>query len=344
MCKVSVIMPVYNVQDFVGRAIACVLEQTFTDYELILVDDGSTDNSPWICEAIAAHDPRIRTIRQDNRVLAAARNTGIRSAIGDYIAFLDSDDLWAPDKLAQHVALLDSDDRIGVSYSASEFIDMSGRSTGLYQTPKCDDVSTADILLRNPIGNGSVAVIRREVFEQIRFVDETGRNAYFNPELRQSEDIECWVRIAATTDWQFKGISDALTLYRVNDNGLSANVEKQFFSWLQAIALMREYAPELIRQFGRQAKAYQYRYLARRAIFCRDRKTAVALFFKAILSSPKIAIVEPGRTLNTLSAALALICLPQVWWDGLYQRAVRWNARFNNHPIYQKGLPEPTPG
>jgi len=104
MPTVSVVMPIYNVERFVASSIESVLAQTFTDFELILVDDGSTDSSPDICRQY--RDPRIRIVSQANRGLPGARNTGIRNATGEFVAIIDSDDLWRPEKLARHVAHL----------------------------------------------------------------------------------------------------------------------------------------------------------------------------------------------------------------------------------------------
>ena len=315
--KVTVVMPVYNVQSFLSEAVDSVLQQTFTDFELIIVDDGSTDASYPICQILSMHDNRIIVLRQKNRGLAGARNTGILASEGRYIAFLDSDDVWHEDKLMQHVALLDENPKVGVSYCPSVFIDNDSQSIGLFQTPKLNNISAKDVLLRNPIGNGSVPVIRRETLEQVAFKDTNGRTNYFDESLRQSEDIECWVRIITTTSWQFKGISKALTYYRVNNSGLSANINQQFKSWLTAQEIMTAYAPKLIKQYGTLAKAYQFRYLARRAVRSRDTKGAVFMSIKSLWAEPSILIKEPERTLTTLGAAICLTVLPKFLYKKL---------------------------
>ena len=96
---VSVIMPVYNTASYLAEAVESVTNQSFSDWELILINDGSTDDSGTICESYAASDPRIHVIHQENRGLSAARNTGLRTASGEYIQFLDSDDWLFPDAL-----------------------------------------------------------------------------------------------------------------------------------------------------------------------------------------------------------------------------------------------------
>ncbi|MDX2098790.1 MAG: glycosyltransferase family 2 protein, partial [Leptolyngbyaceae cyanobacterium bins.59] len=115
MPKVSVVLPVYNVQSYIQQTVTSVLNQTYSDFELLIVDDGSTDRSIEFCRQCT--DPRLRILSQQNRGLAGARNTGIRHATGEYIALLDGDDLWHPEKLERHVQHLDRTPRVGISFS-----------------------------------------------------------------------------------------------------------------------------------------------------------------------------------------------------------------------------------
>jgi glycosyltransferase involved in cell wall biosynthesis len=108
--KVSVILPVYGVEKYIAEAVRSVLAQTFSDFELLIIDDGSPDRSVEICRQFT--DSRIRIIQQQNRGLSGARNTGIRYAKGEYLAFLDGDDLWAPEKLEKQVAHLDNSPKV----------------------------------------------------------------------------------------------------------------------------------------------------------------------------------------------------------------------------------------
>ena len=139
---VSVVMPVYNVEAYVAEAIDSVLAQTLPDFELIIVDDGGHDRSLEICRSY--HDARIRIVSQSNRGLAGARNTGIAAARASYVAFLDSDDRWLPEKLALHVIHLDNNPSDGVSFSPSRFIDCDGSPMRLKQTPKLQGIKPAD--------------------------------------------------------------------------------------------------------------------------------------------------------------------------------------------------------
>ena len=302
-------MPVYNVEQYVAEAIESVLGQTWESLELIIVNDCSPDNSLEVCKQFT--DPRIRIVQHvQNKGLAAARNTGIRHATGELVAFIDSDDLWRPEKLQRHVEHLQNNPRVGVSFSRSEFIHADGRNTGYHQMPKLVDITAHDILCRNPVGNGSAPVIRKRVLEDIGN-DQQGETHYFDEALRQSEDIECWIRIALSTGWKLEGIPQALTLYRFNEGGLSASLYKQYESWNRVIDKTRGYAPAFVAESGNRARAYQLRYLSRQAIRLRDGKTAIRFLHRALGTDPAIMIEETARTLATLSAAYLMTALPQ---------------------------------
>ena len=302
---VSVVMPVYNVEAYVAEAIDSVLAQTYPDFELIIVDDGGSDRSMEIVRAY--EDRRIRIITQANRGLAGARNTGIIAARGEYIALLDSDDRWLPEKLALHVIHLAHNPDVGVSFSPSRFIDCDGRPMRLAQTPKLDGIEAADIFCRNPVGNGSAPVIRRAALETVAFAhpNDPSRVCYFDASLRQSEDIEMWLRLAVAGGVRFVGIAPVLTEYRVNGGGLSSQVVRQYQSWEQVVARLSGYAAEFAATHVGRARAYQLRYLARRAVQLGDPGMALTLLREAMASNRRPLLEEPVKTMVTVAAALA---------------------------------------
>ncbi|MFC6588662.1 glycosyltransferase family 2 protein [Sulfitobacter pacificus] len=134
MPLVSIIVPAFNVAKTLPATLNALLAQTFTDYEIIVVDDGSTDTTAALLEEYAGI-PNFKVISQRNRGLAGARNTGIAAARGLYIGFCDADDLWVPEKLGCHVAHLHSAPHVGISYSGSALIDDDGAPLGMAQTP-----------------------------------------------------------------------------------------------------------------------------------------------------------------------------------------------------------------
>lgn len=306
---VSVVMPVYNTAKYVQEAVESVLAQTFADFELLIIDDAGTDQSIELCRQY--DDPRIRIISQNNRGLAGARNTGIRNAKGQIIGLLDSDDLWESDKLERHVAHLRRSPNVGVSYAASRMIDDDGQLLRTVQRPKLRKVGARDVFLRNPIGNGSAPIVRKVVFKDIAILNPDREELdYFDESFRQSEDIECWCRIALTTRWRFEGLAGSYTRYRINEGGLSANVVKQFETWSRVRDRVRELDPVFAKQWAPYAEAYQLRYLARRCVRMGEGAMAWSLMSDALSMCPKILLEEPAKTLTSLLAAWVLRFLP----------------------------------
>lgn len=306
MPHVSIIVPAYNTLATLPETVSSLLAQTYTDFEIVVVDDGSVDGTAqWVT---AQQDPRIRLVRQVNRGLAGARNGGIAAANGDLIGLCDGDDLWEPGKLAAHVKHLAENPDIGVSYSASLMVDENNASLGITQSPKTEGVTARDILLRNPVGNGSAAVIRAKTFKAIAYRPKgRSRDWYFDEAFRQSEDIECWIRIALTTKWRFGGLSAPLTRYRIIAGGLSANLERQFQTWAAMAAKVEQIDPEFAARWLPAAKAYQLRYLARRAVSLGDGPTARDLLLRAARSSWHPMMFEPVKTLTTIAATAVML-------------------------------------
>lgn len=311
---VSVVIPMYNVEKFIDISLSSVLKQTFRQFEVICVDDGCTDNT--VDKVKQYQDARIRIVQQENRGLSGARNTGIQAARGIYVALLDADDAWAPEKLALHVAHLNSRPDVGVSYCPSLFIDDEGNDLGIGQYPKLTEVNSKTVFCRNPVGNGSAAVIRRQLLHKMNVnAPGSGRMMVFDEALRQSEDIELWTRIALGSRWRFEGIATPLTFYRVNNAGLSADVTKQLDSWQRAMRKNWALNPAFFKRYYALAKAYQLRYLARRAVHSGDSLMAIKLIIKAVFCNPRMVFEEPTRTGITFGCAL-LSLLPH----GVYRQ------------------------
>lgn len=322
MPLVSVVIPLYQTERYISGALSSVLSQTFEDFEVVVIDDESRDRGPEIARSF--DDPRVRVLRQANRGLAGARNSGIRESRGKYIALLDADDVWEPRKLELHIAQLEGDDSVDVSFSASRLIDEAGADIGLVQSPKRRDLDATDFFCRNPIGNGSVPVLRRRALDRIEFWDDTlGRTCWFDESFRQSEDVECWMRLVADAQCRFAYVDAPLTRYRVNSSGLSANVEQQLATWRRFRDKVRTYAPDLVAAQGRRAEAYQLRYLARRAVYGEPRGLALKLALQAVVLFPWMVIEEPGRSVATLGAAVAKFALSGNMFRRVEQMAMR---------------------
>jgi glycosyltransferase involved in cell wall biosynthesis len=305
--SVSVVMPVYNAERFVATAIQSVLAQSFIDFELLIVNDGSRDNSVKISQSLA--DGRMRIFHhQKNRGVSSARNTGIANARAGIIALIDSDDIWAPQKLDHHIAHLRRRRDVGISYAGSKLIDVAGRPLGIYQRPVLYGVTPRDVFCGRVIRNGSVPVFRREVLDEIAWREPADgqRLCYFDESFRQSGDVECWTRIALKSRWAFEGVPGELTSYRINSAGISANVIGQLETWDRACAKIATYAPDFVAAYGQEARARELRYLARRAYSKRDRELALKLALEALRTWPRLIRDEPIKTAVTLTACALL--------------------------------------
>lgn len=171
MPRVSVIVPVYNGAATIGRALDSVFAQTFTDYEIVATDDGSTDDTPAI---LAGYGDRIRVVTQCNRGLPAARNAAILASSGEYVAFIDDDDEWMAEKLERSVAVLDQDPGCALTYTGEFRIDLAGRPMPSQESKTwgIDSPTMADMLERPWNVVPSRIMVRRAVLERCGGFDE----------------------------------------------------------------------------------------------------------------------------------------------------------------------------
>ncbi len=223
MPNVSVIIPTYKRAHLVSQAIESVLTQTYTDYEIIVVNDGSPDNTKQV---LASFGDQITAIHQENLGVAAARNAGIMAASGRYIAFVDDDDVWLPNKLEKQIACLESNPKIGLVYSDMFCFNDQGFLPDTWAKaysilPFEPDWS---LFVRNCIPTPSVVVVRRECLEAVGGFDET---------LMCSEDYDLWLRISEKFFVYFLNLP--LTNYRISANSLSSRENQE----LIAINLLR---------------------------------------------------------------------------------------------------------
>ncbi len=155
-------------------------------------------------------------------------------------------------------------------------------------------------------------MLRRTALNQIAFVNQhEGKSFdqlnYFDESLRQSEDVDCWLRLALSTQWEIEGLADALCYYRINNNGLSCNLGKQYQSWKLAIEKHQLRYRSFYKKYYSLANAYQLRYLARRAVMNGNSVDAVFYVTKALATNVSILTQEPGRTLVTMAGALVAV-------------------------------------
>ncbi len=240
---VSVVVPNYNYGRFLPRALESVFAQTYSDVEVLVVDDGSTDDS---LEVMRRYDGRIRSISQPNGGVSRARNLGVRESRGELIAFLDSDDWWLEEKLAKEVALLESGG-FGMVYTGLRFVSEDGDVRGEITDGLSGWVLKELALLTKPgvPASGSSALIRRECF------DEVGP---FDPALSTSADWDLWRRIACR--YAIGMVREPLTSYRLHPASMHRDVE--LFERDMLFAFQKMFEDEAAREahpFERRARA-----------------------------------------------------------------------------------------
>ena len=241
---VSVIIPTYNRANLVGKAIKSVLSQTYQDFEIIVIDDGSTDNTREVIRGFK--DKRVKYIKEykKNRGISVTRNIGIKMARGKYIALLDSDDEFLPERLRKQVQLLQNkSSEVGVVCSWSYNIDEKGNYISKRCLPKKDGYIYEDLLSTNPISLPTV-LIRKECFNRVGFFDDL---------LNAQEDWDMWIRIAKY--YRFALIKIPLVKYRLHTNQLSRNLELKIIT---ANRILVKYANELKKRPRAHSKHYFY--------------------------------------------------------------------------------------
>ncbi len=220
MLKVSVIIPSYNSVQYISDALESALKQTYQDYEIIVIDDGSTDNiRDVITHYQGKHPQKIRYIYQDNQGLAVARNTGIKEAKGEFIALLDADDAWYPNRLAEGVRVLESNPDVGLVHANIDKIDKNGN---YLDTPKRNIQHLTGNIFRNILLRDAHIACPTVLFRKA-CCDTVG---LFDEKLTRlgCEDRELWLRIVQKYKTHY--IDAVLAKYRVHDKSMSHNEEK----------------------------------------------------------------------------------------------------------------------
>jgi len=280
MPKVSVIIPTHNRADILREAITSVLSQSFSDFEIVVVDDASRDNTSEVVRAI--DDQRIKYLRHEtNRGVALARNTGVLNSTGQYIAFLDDDDEWLPDKLKKQYDLLEGSPVIvGVVHTGSFAVDVSSRKILRQLTPTKRGKIFDEMFIQNSIAPTSTFFLRRECFERV---------GLFDVKLEFGEDFDMWLRIAK--EFQFEYIEEPLVKFSVSNNksSLSANYELKIRG---GEAQLRKYAA----LFALNSKVHSRRYLDLGVLYCY--KGDVIKGRKALIKAIKIYPFEPKYYFN----------------------------------------------
>jgi len=214
MPEVSVIIPLFNGERYIAETLRTVFDQTFKDFEVIAVDDGSTDSTRDVVAAFSHKHP-VRYVWQPNQERARARNMGVDRAEGEYIAFLDQDDCWLPAKLERQIAAFESaPPQVGVVYARACYIDQSGnRLPFRYYKKLHSGRITRKLILGNFVRPSSV-VVRRECFERL---------GGFAEDTVPADDWDLWLRFSSA--YEFLLVEEPLVEYRVHPDQTCRNVD-----------------------------------------------------------------------------------------------------------------------
>lgn len=246
MSKVSIIIPTFNRRDYITIALDSVMAQTYKDYEIIIIDDGSSDDTK---EVLKPYQDKIRYFYQDNRGIPATRNRGIGEAQGDYIAFLDSDDYWLSEKLERQIGCFSKHPHYGMVATRCSCTTPDGRFLKKNRPGKSGRV-LMDLFKANFIRTSS-AMIKKECFEKVGLFDES---------LPECEEYDLWLRIAKHYPIGF--INKPLTVYTDNPQGVSTD---SLAGRLQRLKVLeKDYLKECIpHPLYRKRLASNYHYVGR---------------------------------------------------------------------------------
>lgn len=288
---VSVVIPAYNAAWCVERAVDSAVAQTYARREIVVVDDGSTDATPVV---LARYGDGVRIVRQPNGGLPRARNAGIAAARGEFVAFLDADDWWLPEKLARQVALLQSRPQLGFCSTAAQVVGEDGRPLKLWPCPGgCDRM--IERLFENPSvipGSGSGVVMRRALAERI---------GGFDPALHSLEDIDMWMRAAAAAGYAC--IAEPLTVIHRSAQSMSRSLDTMRAAALLVLRKNRNLlAPERRGRFWQSCYAATLTDYAKWEHRAGRRRDAVRHLLEALARAP----LARGRLALSLLAAVML--------------------------------------
>jgi glycosyltransferase involved in cell wall biosynthesis len=226
--RVSVIVPAYNAAVYLPYAIDSVLSQTYPDWEIVIVDDGSTDNTRSVVDSYRARlRERLQYIYQPNRGLSAARNVGIKASRGEFIAMLDADDVWLPHRLARGIAVLDADPKTGLVHARVVRIDVHGSITGQLKVVP-EDLSgriARKIYTRRAHLVCPTVMFRKSCLQAAGWFDET---------MQATEDRDLWFRIAL--HYSVAYIDEVLAHYRLSPSSITSNLDRLLTGQLSFVA------------------------------------------------------------------------------------------------------------
>jgi glycosyltransferase involved in cell wall biosynthesis len=296
---VSVVIPTYNGGRFINATIESALRQTLDDFEVVVVDDGSTDDT--LARVRSFRDHRMRLIEQRHRGAPAALNAAIDASRGRYVGFLDHDDLWCPKKLERHVEFFERNPEVAVTFSWSTLIDEQDRRIDLHPARWCGPISFRQLLEDYVVGNSSSVVIRRSAILAV---------GAFDVEFPRCHDSDLLLRIALAQPGGICAVPEELTLYRRHSNQMSHDWRQMHREWNALLEKFRESAPEDTAAVERRARSNINRYFAYLAYESAEFMQAFGFVREGFRSDP-LAFVTDQRNWKVVAACLSGVLLPR---------------------------------
>jgi glycosyltransferase involved in cell wall biosynthesis len=282
---VSVIVPAFNAATYIRQTLDSVLQQTYREIEVIIVDDGSSDSTARIVEEFAARDSRFQLVRQTNAGVGAARNTAIERARGKYLAPLDADDLWSPQKLATQVACMEQFGvNTGLVYCSSTLIDEQGKLLHSGETKTLEGRLRHAMVLKNLLGNASVPLFRTSALEKVglyltRAEEQGGQGC---------EDWDLALRIAE--NFEIRVVPEHLVGYRQCASAMSVNVAGMEASFATVMRRARQRNGDLPPAAFRWSAGYFYQYIAEKCYETHYYPSCIRYLTRAIGANPVLLL------------------------------------------------------
>ncbi|MBW4664429.1 MAG: glycosyltransferase [Chroococcus sp. CMT-3BRIN-NPC107] len=305
---ISVVIPVYNGAKTIKETVESVLQQTYQNFEIIVINDGSQDETLAVINNI--QNQKIKLFSYSNAGLSASRNRGFARACGEFITFLDADDLWTKDKLEAQLEALQQNPQAAVAYSWTDHIDEDGKFLRPASYTSCNGNVYERILVGNFLACGSNTLIRTQALKQVGGFDES---------LNSAEDWDMWLRLAPY--YEFVVVPRPQVLYRISPYSMSVNIFKMEAASLQVIERAYNQAPESLQYLKQESLGFLYKFLMSKALqdnVKKQRGLKAAKVFVNYLKQDLSLFKSSRLKISLLSKVITANFLP------FYQTQVKW--------------------
>jgi len=272
---VSILLPAYNAGATLAETLQFALASSFFDFEIVIVDDGSTDGTFAIAEQFAANDKRVRFIRTNHRGVSAALNLGLAQVRGEFVARLDADDLWHPTKLEKQVALMSSSPALALVFTNVRYVDGAGRIVRDVAPQDLAGRALCQCLYHGIVGGGSSVLYRRSLLESVQSYDER---------LSAWEDLLFHLRLASAG--AIGSVPEYLTAYRLRDTSSSADRTKSLRNWRLASRIVETEFPQIPKRVHSWSNARRLLELAEAFAFDRRYARCAMLLVESLAADP----------------------------------------------------------